>query len=59
MITINDDCSACGMCLYYCKFYAINATHGYGQCKIDQTKCKQCGARLKVDCPADAIGEMK
>lgn len=61
MIYINNDCMACGMCLDYCKQDAIHthSTHGYGQCVIDQLKCKNCRACLKVDCPADAIREVK
>lgn len=60
MIYINNNCMSCGMCLEYCKHDAIklNSTFGYAQAKIDQVKCKQCKACLKVDCPAEAIKEI-
>ena len=55
------ECMSCGMCKEACPHDAIkeNSTHGYAQFTIDQLKCKQCGACLKVDCPADAITEVK
>lgn len=60
MIYITNDCMACGQCAEVCKAGAIHthSTHGYGQCVIDQMKCKNCRACLNVDCPADAIREI-
>ena len=62
MIVISNDCMACGQCLEYCRTGAIDIksdTGGYAQAEINQELCVQCGACLKVDCPADAIKEIE
>lgn len=61
MIIITDDCKACGMCLDYCHTGAIEIKDNdvYSQCTINQDKCKGCGDCLQVDCPGDAIKEVK
>ena len=59
MLIKHDECIGCGMCMDYCKFEAIKPvqTHGYARMEIDQSLCRDCGACLDADCPADAIIE--
>lgn len=58
---ITDDCMACGMCVEYCPFDAIEpnspGSGGYSGYKINKDLCVDCAACLDSDCPAEAIKE--
>jgi NAD-dependent dihydropyrimidine dehydrogenase PreA subunit len=48
---INDECTACGVCIDECPEQAISEGDIY---KIDPVKCTDCGSCADV-CPVEAI----
>lgn len=51
-------CFGCGQCLDQCPYDAIQVQaegSGYGESYINQDKCQQCCACLKIDCPAEGF----
>ena len=50
---INDDCTACGVCVEECPVEAITEGDIY---KIDADTCTDCGVCVDV-CPVEAIVE--
>ncbi len=47
-------CAACGQCMRYCRFGAIETDIGDGRCRIDPYACEGCGV-CEAICPAEAI----
>ncbi len=56
MITINEECIACGSCEPECPVEAISEPDDGDIYVIDQDLCTECGSCIDV-CPTEAIIE--
>lgn len=50
---VGADCVACGNCVKYCPFGAIEIHKGV-YALVDESKCRGCG-KCVIACPADVI----
>lgn len=56
MVTINQSCVSCGLCIIYCPVKAISIPKSGKKAIVDQNECLECGTCYRSGiCPVNAI----